>query len=446
MKNFDAEQREIRCDKPFGNVLIVGAGPAAIQVAVDISRGWCDAVGLLNRRGRHSERLRAELEANSYHVTARAQGEKCRHLCGQARVSRFYDDWRAIEDIWQTLILCTPCDSYKEIINALGLNLLREITTVILISPGIGSGLLIDSQIRRLQDRINVISLSAYYAATKFEAERASVAAVFTKALKKRLYIGASKKDRGDVSAVRRFIGSLGVEAVVVGNAFEAESRNITTYVHPPLFINEVSLNEIFSEQPSKKYMYKLYPEGPITQHCIKAMVALWKEISEVVRHFGAQPVNLLKFLNDDNYPVHELSLSRGDIETFPELETVKQEYLLYIRYSSILIDPFSIPDDKGKYFDFSAVPYKQIHRDEAGKWVLPRIPFEDYKKLKFIDGLAGKAKVAVPQTRDLIAVFEKKLGGFVAAQGSERFRPEILTDATAQDIADIFDNPGMKA
>lgn len=50
MKNFDAEQREIRCDKPFGNVLIVGAGPAAIQVAVDISRGWCDAVGLLKDR------------------------------------------------------------------------------------------------------------------------------------------------------------------------------------------------------------------------------------------------------------------------------------------------------------------------------------------------------------------------------------------------------------
>ncbi|MFC4769093.1 opine metallophore biosynthesis dehydrogenase [Effusibacillus consociatus] len=424
----------------FGNTLIIGAGPAAIQVAVNVSQGWCDNLGLLNRKGAHTNRLKKELKENHSILTSKVQGEKYSHLSGEARLTRFYEGFENVEDIWQTIILCTPSDSYTDIINSLRLDSLTEVKTILLISPDIGSNLLVNSRLKKSQGRIDVISFSNYYAATKFESGNPSILTCFTKAFKKRIYIASSEDNSTTVFDVKRFMESLGIQCTVLGNPIEAESRNITTYVHPPFFINQFSLDQIFSKEVSNKYMYKIYPEGPITQHSIRAMVSLWWEISGFIQNLGAKPINLLKFLNDDNYPVHENTLSREDIENFMELEQIKQEYLLYIRYSSLLIDPFSTPDANGKYFDFSAVPYKQVYQDPNGKWVVPRIPLEDYKKLKLIYGLAHKMNHPMPQTLALIELFEKKLNEFVQENGEDSFEPKIFTDTTQNDVDAIFD------
>ncbi|MEJ7443121.1 opine metallophore biosynthesis dehydrogenase, partial [Staphylococcus warneri] len=77
--------------------------------------------------------------------------------------------------------------------------------------------------------------------------------------------------------------------------------------------------------------------------------------------------VNLLKFMVKENYPVRPETLNEADISQFESLPSVKQEYLLYVRYSAILIDPFSQPDQEGRYFDFSAVPFKQLYQNEKG-------------------------------------------------------------------------------
>lgn len=431
------------CVPPFGNTLIVGAGPAAIHMAVNVSRGWSNHIGLLNRIGPRTIRLRKELEQNNYLLTSHVQSAKYRHLSGAARLKHFYEGYEHIDDIWQTVILCTPSDSYKDIVNALKLDSLKEVKTIILISPGIGSNLLVNSQLKESKNRIDVISFSTYYAATKFESRNSSILSTFTKTFKKRIYIASSKRNSTIVFDVKRFIESLGIRCEVVSHTVDAESKNITTYVHPPFFMNEFSLNEILSVRDSKKYMYKIYPEGPITQHSIRTMVLLWKEISALIQYFGAKPINLLKFLNDDNYPVHEITLSREDIESFMEVEQMKQEYLLYIRYSAILIDPFSIPDDHGKYFDFSSVPYKQVYKDQNGKWVLPRIPFEDYKKLKWIYGLAQKANTPMPQTLELIELFEKRLNEFIKENGKDFFDPTFFTDTTQNDVDAIWNEMG---
>ena len=55
--------------------------------------------------------------------------------------------------------------------------------------------------------------------------------------------------------------------------------------------------------------------------------------------------------------------MDEGDIEHFEILPDILQEYLLYVRYTAILIDPFSQPDENGHYFDFSAVPFKQVYK-----------------------------------------------------------------------------------
>jgi hypothetical protein len=398
---------------PFSNTLIVGAGPAAINIAVNLSKGWSDTLGLVNRPGTHTNLLKEGFKKHGQVLKARYQSLSSRHLSGEATLDCFYGDFQEIEDRWETLIICTPSDSYINVIKSLSLEKLKRAKTLILISPGIGSNFLIESCFKEEMKGIDVISLSAYYAATKYETGEVDSLTVLTKALKKRIYLASSKEQSVGLKPVSEFIKSLGVQCEIVSSPIEAESRNITTYVHPPLFMNPFALEQILRKEQSLKSMYKIYPEGPITQHSIRAMVRLWKEISAVLEYFGAKEINLLQFLNDDNYPVHEETLSRADIEQFQTFSEEKQEYLLYIRYSAILIDPFSSPDKNGRYFEFSAVPFKPAAVDSSGKWVIPRIPLEDYQKLKLIYGLARAVDINMPQALSLLQTFEKEVDRF---------------------------------
>lgn len=386
----------------FGNTLIAGAGPAAIQTAVQLSSGFSKKIGLYNRTGTHADRLKEELERNQYHVSLTVQGAKTVH---SAKIDHFFDNSDRILDEWDTLILSTPSYSYSDVIESLEIVSLKHLKTIILISPNIGSNDLVRNYTN--EGKVDVISMSTYYAATKHSSPD-TVTRAHTKTFKKRIYLASSKKESRMLPVLKRFLHRLGVEGMVVDDPVEAECRNITTYVHPALFMNAFTLNEVFDLHTSgKKYMYKLYPEGPITQETIRTMVALWKEVSRLVEHLGANPINLLQFLNDDNYPVPEECLCRDDIEKYGDFEVTKQEYLLYIRYSSILIDPFSKLDEHGRHFEFSAVPYKQASCEEDGRWKVPRIPFEDYQKLKVIQGISRKLGVHMPKTESLIDRFE---------------------------------------
>ncbi|TYR81821.1 DUF2338 family protein [Priestia megaterium] len=385
------------------SVLLVGAGPAAIQAAINLTNNGVSSIGIMNRSSAHTDQLKRELIDNSYTIKASASKAELTHMAGSAKIKQLYENYEAIEDAWDLIMFCTPNDVYQEVVHAIPFERLTKAQGIILLAPGIGDNQLVKSQVPPSMD---VISISTYYAATKF-ANQQTVSKVITKAVKKRLYVSSCLKNSEILFQICKFIKSLSIECMIVKQPVEAEARSITMYVHPPLFLTEFSLAEIFKEERSLKFMYKLYPEGPITQHVIRSMVLLWKEISALIEKFNARPVNLLKFLNDDNYPVHEVTLSRNDIENFMEYDQMKQEYLLYIRYSAILIDPFSTPDEHGRYFDFSAVSYIQAKREENGYMKIPRIPLEDYKKVKFLYKLGKALHVTMPEARKLIAIFE---------------------------------------
>ncbi|MCA0987360.1 opine metallophore biosynthesis dehydrogenase [Guptibacillus algicola] len=387
------------------HTLIVGAGPAAIQTAVAVANTWKGDVSIANRNGSYSEKVHQTLERNGNTITALAR--EWPSLSGTVNISRFYRRLESVEDRFETIILCVPNYSYGEVIKSLNITNLKRVKTILLLSAGIGSNQLVSELVNLSSQRIEVISLSNYFAATKFS--QGELFSAYTKAVKKRVYLASNIKG-SDMTAIRQLLEGAGIDAVVKEKPINAECRNITTYVHPPFFINDFSLNEILSEKRSLKSLYKLYPEGPITPESIRTMVWLWKEISTLVEELGGEPINLLQFLNDDNYPVHEESISRSDIDHFPYFEPAEQEYLLYIRYASILIDPFSIPDENGSYFDFSKVPYPQISERESGEWVLPRIPFEDYQHLKSISRLGMEKGVHMPLTVELIHLFEEKV------------------------------------
>ena len=106
------------------------------------------------------------------------------------------------------------------------------------------------------------------------------------------------------------------------------------------------SLKAIFEGTDVPVYVYKLFPEGPITMTLIREMRLMWKEMMAILQAFRVPSVNLLQFMVKENYPVRPETLDEGDIEHFEILPDILQEYLLYVRYTAILIDPFSQPDE----------------------------------------------------------------------------------------------------
>jgi staphylopine/pseudopaline/yersinopine synthase len=431
--------------KTFGRVLIAGAGPAGIQVAVNFSEKWSNLTGIVNRQGMKSERLKKELENNKNNIIVEMNNERTEKNEIKTDLDYFYEGFQSVEDIWDTLVICVPSDCYKEVIKKIDIKKLKNLKTILLISPGIGSTLLIESKIKECKREIEIITFSTYYAATKFKNEEETLLTVICKAVKKRVYISSSKDNSEIINLTKEFLRKLGIDGIILKNSLEVEIRNITTYVHPPFFLTEFSLNEIIKKERSIKYMYKIYPEGPITQYTIKSMVNLWKEISNVLSFFKIKPINLLKFLNDDNYPLKEESLSREDIENFCDLEEIKQEYLLYIRYSSILINPFSEPDINGKYFDFSAVPFKQVYKNIKGEWVIPRIPIEDYKRIKLICEIADKIGVKMNYAKKMIDNFEIKIEEFKKNIGEEKIDSSIFNNEFGEDAEAIINQMELK-
>ena len=83
-----------------------------------------------------------------------------------------------------------------------------------------------------------------------------------------------------------------GKEGVICKNPLIAESKNITIFVHSPFLFNDVSLNQIFLKDPQKRYIYKLYPEGPITKYSIQDMVNLYHEIMELYKKMKIETFN----------------------------------------------------------------------------------------------------------------------------------------------------------
>ncbi|WP_073647286.1 pseudopaline biosynthesis dehydrogenase CntM [Pseudomonas aeruginosa] len=409
-------------DESLGNVLLVGLGAVAIQVALDLRRHGAGRLGALNHPGRRSQRI-AEALARGACLQLEGQGQH-HWLSGNAALDVFHQDPAELRDDWQTLVLCVPADSYLDVVRGLPWERLGGVRTLLLVSAFIGANLLVRSALPA-GCQATVLSLSSYYAATKVIDETQPLRAL-TKAVKRRVYLGSSRTDCPARETWRRVLAGSGVEVVPLATPEAAEGRNVTTYVHSPFFLGEFALARILSEQGPPGFMYKLYPEGPITPGAIGAMRRLWCELSELLRRMGAEPLNLLRFLNDDNYPVHETMLPRAAIDGFAEAGAERQEYLLFVRYAALLVDPFSPADEQGRHFDFSAVPFRRVSRDEDGLWRLPRVPLEDYRKLALIVALAAHFDLAMPQARSLLASYENAVSRFIDCQGASQCHPSL--------------------
>lgn len=420
--------------------LILGAGPAAIQLAADIKAAGNARIGLYNRPSEKGRRLKQHLaHTPSLWLTGAGKAQRTQDDA-QVTIDRYCDDLALVGGDWRRLILAVPADQYHDVLRQVPWAALPQLRSLILLSPSIGSGLMAQSLLQEAgQSHVEVISLSSYYADTKYQNAEQPYRA-YTKAFKQRIYLAGAgaRSDCAELDWLCSLLARHGIDAQRCNSLLAAERFSITNYVHPPLALAETTLQAIFQPQPPIQYLYKTHPEGPICPEAIADMLALSQDYQQLLNRLGIEAINLLRFLNDDNYPVPPRMVSRRWIDQFPQLAPTEQCYALFTRYTALLVDPYSEPDAQGRYYDFSAVRVARVFQDAQGRWRLPRVPQEDVRKLRVLVLLAQRLDVEMPAAQRLLARFQQALQHFVTRIGAEHCHRSLLDD-TCDEQADII-------
>ncbi|BEO75476.1 TPA: opine metallophore biosynthesis dehydrogenase [Serratia marcescens] len=420
--------------------LILGAGPAAIQLAADIKAAANARIGLYNRPSEKGRRLKQHLaHTPSLWLTGAGKAQRTQDDA-QVTIDRYYDDLALVGGDWHRLILAVPADQYHDVLRQVPWAALPQLRSLILLSPSIGSGLMAQSLLQDAgQSHVEVISLSSYYADTKYQNTDQPYRA-YTKAFKQRIYLAGAgaRSDCAELDWLCSLLARHGIDAQRCDSLLAAERFSITNYVHPPLALADTTLQAIFQPQGPIQYLYKTHPEGPICPEAIADMLALSQDYQQLLNRLGIEAINLLRFLNDDNYPVPPRMVSRSWIDQFPQLTPTEQCYALFTRYTALLVDPYSEPDAQGRYYDFSAVRVARVFQDAQGRWRLPRVPQEDVRKLRVLVLLAQRLDVEMPAAQRLLARFQQALQHFVTRIGAEHCHPSLLDD-TCDEQADII-------
>lgn len=420
--------------------LILGAGPAAIQLAADIKAAANARIGLYNRPSEKGRRLKQHLaHTPSLWLTGAGKAQRTQDDA-QVTIDRYYDDLSLVGGDWRRLILAVPADQYHDVLRQVPWAALPQLRSLILLSPSIGSGLMAQSLLQDAgQSHVEVISLSSYYADTKYQNAEQPYRA-YTKAFKQRIYLAGAgaRSDCAELDWLCSLLARHGIDAQRCDSLLAAERFSITNYVHPPLALADTTLQAIFQPQGPIQYLYKTHPEGPLCPEAIADMLALSQDYQQLLNRLGIEAINLLRFLNDDNYPVPPRMVSRRWIDQFPQLAPTEQCYALFTRYTALLVDPYSEPDAQGRYYDFSAVRVARVFQDAQGRWRLPRVPQEDVRKLRVLVLLAQRLDVEMPAAQRLLARFQQALQRFVTRNGAEHCHRSLLDD-TCDEQADII-------
>ena len=361
----------------INNVLIFGNGPVALHLYLTLRKQGSNKVGLKIRDSLKAQKFYEELKKEQFILEGKVKTELPLIAYGNTEVKPIIQNYKEILDEWETFILATPCDAYSDLLENIQFTSLKKLKTIVLVSPELSSAYFIKILLeKRGRNDINIISFSNYFGATNLA--EGTYTKIIINALKGKIYLASTNVNDTEILKWVKYLKNMEIEGVICKNPLIAESKNITIFVHSPFLFNDVSLNQIFLKDPQKRYIYKLYPEGPITKYSIQDMVNLYHEIMELYKKMKIETFNLLEFLND-SYPVLEESLHIDEIKSFMDKPKNEQIFLLYVRYCCILIDPYSVPDEEGKYFDFSKVEYSKIFLDKNNKALEPipaNLPF----------------------------------------------------------------------
>ncbi|EGG34338.1 opine metallophore biosynthesis dehydrogenase, partial [Paenibacillus sp. HGF5] len=149
-------------------VLLLGTGPAALQLAVILKKGFHCHLGIAGRASVRSADFFESLAASDQRVRVSIQNVKHLAMEGECRLDEVYRGFEAIEGQWDTLILAVTTDAYMEVMRQIDQDVLRKINSLVLISPTFGSNSLIAGFIRQFNPAAEVISFSTYIGDTRW--------------------------------------------------------------------------------------------------------------------------------------------------------------------------------------------------------------------------------------------------------------------------------------
>lgn len=420
----------------MSNVLIIGSGPVGVQLAQichQLSIKDIDMVGRATTSEKSLAVYNGYQHDGMFKVTT--QNEAHSQFAGEFRIRRFYKDIQHVNQLYDTIILACTADAYCSMLRQLDSNTLQKIKDIILVSPTFGSHMMIEQLMKDKNEDVEIISFSTYLGDTRI-IDSSQPHCVLTTGVKSKLFVGSNKQSSNLMNQLQLLFKRLNIKLSVMNTPLHAEIRNSSLYVHPPLFMNDFSLKAIFEGTDVPVYVYKLFPEGPITMTLISEMRQMWQEMMAILQKLSVPSVNLLKFMVKENYPVRPETLKEVDISQFKSLPSVKQEYLLYVRYSAILIDPFSQPDQEGRYFDFSAVPFKQLYQNEEGVVHIPRMPSEDYYRTTVIQSIGKALEVPTPIIDELLERYKTYCRHYQSQHPHQSLSSQFELNHFQQDIS----------
>ncbi len=150
----------------LGRVLIVGTGPVAVQLAIILSKIGIKQIGMVGRRNTWNYGLKTLYESDQllFHSEIHKKGYPI--FEGKVKITSFFLHLKDVDQPWDTIFYCTPSDTYSSVTKEINNHFLCNLQTIVLMSPSIGANLLVKGQ---LEKDIEVISLSTYFAATKWK-------------------------------------------------------------------------------------------------------------------------------------------------------------------------------------------------------------------------------------------------------------------------------------
>lgn len=392
----------------MSKILIIGTGPVAIQLA-NLCHLTTDKQ--INMVGRASTSLKSKKLFQAYqrdnYFEVTTQNDAHKQMAGRFQINHLYADIQDVEGIYDTIIMACTADAYHSTLAQLSTATLEKVKRILLVSPTFGSQMIVEQYMADFNKDIEVISFSTYLGDTRLY-DVAQPNHVVTTGVKSKLYIGSNLGYSETIVFLKGVFEQFHIALTDMPTPLHAETRNSSLYVHPPLFMNDFSLKVIFEGTEVPVYVYKLFPEGPITMTLIHEMRLMWTEMMTILAKFSVPSVNLLEFMVKENYPVRPETLADDDVCSFEKLPAIHQEYLLYVRYTAILIDPFSEPDQHGRYFDFSAVPIKQLYENEQGVIHIPRMPSEDYYRTSIIQYIGKLLGIKTPMIDTFMKRYEQ--------------------------------------
>lgn len=366
--------------------VILGLGPVGMATARLLERNGL-SYRFLTRRSTRGESRKKQLEGEGIRFEALAERPAMAAWSGLVRGQVSFLDQPDTER-GGLLFLAVPHTAYQEALDCLDPT---HYESIVLLSPGLASGSAVSARVGH--DR--VLSMANFWGAAKYRDGIVSL-----KAIKKKVYAGSG--DRALAEQVKELFDCCETNLNFLSSCLEAEFRNITLYVHPPLSLAPLSLGAALDLDPTPKYLYKLYPEGPIERRRMRLYARYVDEVMNIGSRLGVEPFNFLSFLHRDNYQVPSCFLENEEADGYPGLEVSQQGDLLFARYSGLLVDAYSQPDENGRYFDFSAVPVQKAKFTENGKVILPRLLEEDLFHLLLLREMSHRMELSCPGLEEL--------------------------------------------